>query len=784
MKHIITLVIALVSMVAQAQSDYGKWIMHPMFAGENIANCIDVGDEVYYLASNNLYRYDKNTKENEHLNRANYLSDSGVKNIYFNQEKNYIMVVYQNSNIDVIDVKSGDVNNLSDIKYADINVSRTINDITFASGNKAVAATDFGFVIINGNKLEVQSSFISDKAMESAMIIGDYLVVNCQGKLYYAPASKHIQQMSDFQSQQLGLVGPMVPLNDNLFFVLASDRLSLVTMTSNGNDVSFSASKVASGKPVAVHKMQDGGYVVSFKDADYYYTTSATGSNAERHDGAGIYSSLESGDSMWFLDEEGLHHSNGENITDNVVPNAISISTIPFWMVYDTDKDRLILTSTSDNAILSDILDQDIDFVYANKTQFNTYDGVFWKDITPEEMPEPDGEGSYCPGWFSISPNEANTYFFSTRKKGIYKVTDGKFVANYNGEACGFIKKTRMPAIKFDSQGNLWIVQPQDEENPVRVLTPAKQAKSEITAQDFIYNKTAHISNLYHNSFKRAQFAIGAGDTKVFACGHYQKPIVIWDNKSDLSVNHSISFVSGALPDQDGKNMAWYDIRAITADNNGIVWMGTTTGMISFDPRKAFDADFHVTHIKVPRNDGTNLADYLLDGQTINCIAVDGANRKWIGTNESGLFLVSADGQQVLKNFNASNSALGANQIYQVCCDPTGNAVFVTTPFGVAEYFSDATPGQANFSNIYAYPNPVRPDYGGPINITGLMENSLVKIADPSGSVICSLKSTGGMVSWDGCNYNGDQVPTGVYTIIASQADGSGGGTAKVLIVR
>ena len=775
---------ALVAMLAQAQSDYGKWIIHPMFAGENIANCIDVGDEVYYLCSDNLYRFDKSTRENEHLNRANYLSDSGVKNIYFNQEKNYIMVAYKNSNIDVIDVRSGDVSNLSDIKNADINVSRTINDITFASGNKAVVATDFGYVIINDSKLEVQSSFISDKAMTSAMILGDYLIVNCEGSFYYAPAHKHIQQMSDFKSQWANMVGSMVPLANNLFFVLASDHLSLVTVTSDGEDISFTTTQVAAGRPVAAHKMGNGGYVVSFAGADYYYTTNATGGDAERHEGAGIYSSLDNGGGMWFLDEEGLKHTNGGVVTDNVLPNAISISTIPFWMVYDTANERLILTSTSDNAILDDILDKDINFVLANKTQFNSYNGNFWEDITPEDMPEPDGEGSYCPGFFSISPNEPNTYFFSTRKKGIFKITNGKFVANYNGVECGFIAKTRMPAIKFDSQGNLWIVQAQDEDNPVRVLTPSKQAKPSVTAEDFIYNKTQQISNLYHNSFKRAQFAIGAGDTKVFASGHYEKPIVLWDNNSDLSVKHSISFASGALPDQDGKTLSWTVIRTIAADNDGMIWMGTTSGMIAFDPRKAFDPDFHVTHIKVPRNDGTNLADYLLDGQTINCIAVDGANRKWIGTNESGLFLVSADGQQVLKNFNASNSVLGANQIYQVCCDPTGNSVFVTTPFGVAEYLSDATPGQANFSNIYAYPNPVRPDYGGPITITGLMDNSLVKIADPSGSVIRSLKSTGGMVSWDGCNYNGDRVPTGVYTIIASQADGSGGGTSKVLIVR
>ena len=769
MKYILTLVIALAAMVVQAQDDYGKWVLHPIFAGENITNCIDTGDEVYYLASGNLYRYDKDTQENEHLNRANYLNDSGVENIYFNADKNYIMVAYQNSNIDVIDLRNGDVSNISDIKNADISTSKTINSITFAAPNMAIVATDFGFVIINDSKLEVISSYISDKAMEGAMILGKYLIINQGGNFHYAPVSKHIQQMGDFSSAWVGLVGPMIPIGDNRFFVLATDQLAVVTATEDNGRLSFSATKVASGRPVTVNKMNDGGYVASFKNADYYYTTSATGDNAARHEGAGIYSSSEGGSGMWVLDAQGLKHYNGDTLTDNILPNAISISGVPFWMEYDVANSKLYLTSTADNVILDDLV---------GVTQINTFDGNFWHNVTPDGVPEPD-EGCY---WPVMSPNEDNTYFISTRKKGFLKIANDKIVVNLNNASCGI--NDRMAALRFDSHGNLWIVQTRDNEHPVRVLTPAKQAKSQITAQDFIFNTSSHIRNLNSEGFKRSQFTIGNGDTKVFTSGQYGEALVLWNNNSDLSLSKSISFASGALTDQDGKSLDWYEIRSLATDNSGLVWMGTTSGMISFDPSKAFDADFHVTHIKVPRNDGTNLADYLLDGQTVNCIAVDGANRKWIGTEASGLFLVSADGQQVLKNFNATNSVIGSNEIYQVCCDPTGNSVFVTTPLGVAEYKSDATPGQANFNNIYAYPNPVRPDYGGPINITGLMDNSLVKIADPSGNVIRSLKSTGGMVSWDGCNYEGDLVPTGVYTILASQADGSGGGTAKVLIVR
>jgi len=771
-RYIFTVVAVMLAFVVNAQNDYGKWILHPSFAGDNIANCIDTGDEVYYLSSANLFRYDKDTQENEHLNRGNYLNDTGVGGIYYNYSSDYLFVAYENSNIDIIDCSTGEVYNMSDIKEASISTSKVINDVTFASGNRAVVATGFGYVIINDQKHEVISSLIADTEISSAAYVGDYFILSTGNDLLWASSSKHIQQINDFQSSSIGGSGKILPISDSRFFFVTSSALNIVNIAGSGDNITFSLSQVAQGAPVAVQQLKSDGYVISFADADYYYTTSATGDNATIHSGEGIFSSQEGDGNWWVLDNDGLYHIDGGVPSEHFKPNAISISTIPYWMDYNVAQDKLYLASTSDNVVLP----------LANegaKTEINTYDGITWTDITPEGIPEPD-EGSY---WPVFSPNEENTYFFSTRKQGIVKVTDNKIVTRYTNANCGIVD--RMASLRFDSEGNLWIIETRDQTNPVRVLTPAKQAMTSITARDFITNHSNYLSNICSAGFKRSQFAIGVGDTKVFTSGQYQEPLVIWDNNSDLSLNHSISFASGGLTDQDGKSLEWQEIRCLTPDLNGLIWMATTSGVIAFNPSKAFDADFRVNHIKVPRNDGTSLADYLLDGQTVNCIAVDGANRKWIGTQSSGLFLVSADGQTVLKNFNATNSVMGSNQIYQICCDPTSNAVFVTTPLGVAEYKSDATPGQSSYSNIYAYPNPVRPDYGGPINITGLMDNSLVKIADPSGNVIRSLKSTGGMVTWDGCNENGDLVPTGVYTILASQASGSSSGaTTRVLIVR
>jgi hypothetical protein len=207
--------------------------------------------------------------------------------------------------------------------------------------------------------------------------------------------------------------------------------------------------------------------------------------------------------------------------------------------------------------------------------------------------------------------------------------------------------------------------------------------------------------------------------------------------------------------------------------------------VISFNPAQAFSGNFRVNHIKVPRNDGTGMADYLLDGIQVNGIAVDGANRKWIATQSSGLFLVSPDGTQIIKKFNTTNSPLATNTVYKVCCNPNSNSVFITTPAGVYEYFSDSTPAETSYSNIYAYPNPVRPDFAGEVTITGMMDNSLIKIADASGNVIRQLKSTGGMATWDCCDQNGERVKTGVYMVLCSQANGSGNAVVtKIAVIR
>jgi hypothetical protein len=181
------------------------------------------------------------------------------------------------------------------------------------------------------------------------------------------------------------------------------------------------------------------------------------------------------------------------------------------------------------------------------------------------------------------------------------------------------------------------------------------------------------------------------------------------------------------------------------------------------------------------------LADYLLDALSISGIAIDNANRKWISTTTSGVYLVSEDGDEILEHYDTNNSILPSNKVTAVACDPNSSSVFFATEAGVLEYNSTASPASENLNEVYAYPNPVRPDFTGWITVTGLMDNTLVKIADSAGNVFFQGRSEGGMITWDGCNSNGDRVKTGVYYVFASHGTSSDSGSescvTKILVI-
>ena len=236
---------------------------------------------------------------------------------------------------------------------------------------------------------------------------------------------------------------------------------------------------------------------------------------------------------------------------------------------------------------------------------------------------------------------------------------------------------------------------------------------------------------------------------------------------------------------QDTENQPISFVFSIAEDLDGNIWVGTDQGpVIYFNPEKVFDADLKASRIKIPKNDGTNLADYLLKTETITSIAVDGANRKWLGTASSGVYLLSADGTTQIKNFNELNSPLLSNSIVSLAVDNKTGEVWFGTSKGVQSFRGDATTGGEKFTKVYSFPNPVREDFKGNVTITGLIKDSEIRITDISGNLVYSTVSDGGQATWDLNTYNGHRVATGVYLIFCASKDGSQSYVTKMLVIK
>lgn len=382
-------------------------------------------------------------------------------------------------------------------------------------------------------------------------------------------------------------------------------------------------------------------------------------------------------------------------------------------------------------------------------------------DITPDaadvEFVNPEPKNIPNPG-FSIveDPEESGTVYLGTWFEGIYKFKDGKQAAKYDWRNMPLDETYNCTALSldFDNANNLWVYSYDYRKNIfIGVLPAAKRKQTEITQNDWISIKPTDIGVFFSR------------DSNIKALRHPKNKNLIVVTSSDAPYKFLVYNTNGTIDttsddtyhvytgfiDQDGRSFGPAPIFSVCEDNDGALWLGTSDGVIvAHNPSSMLGGNGTIERVKVPRNDGTQYADYLLANREVSAIAVDNANRKWFGTPSSGLYLVSADGKEVINNFTVDNSGMPVDEITSLCCNTANNSVYIGTRYGLVEYISDASPAKDDFSEIYAYPNPVRPEYTGPITITGLMDGSLVKIADISGNVFYQCKATGryGCMGW------------------------------------
>ena len=382
----------------------------------------------------------------------------------------------------------------------------------------------------------------------------------------------------------------------------------------------------------------------------------------------------------------------------------------------------------------------------------------------------------------AVDPRNANHVFVGGRT-GLYEFLDGQLKAYYNKDNSllqGAMYKGRelgnnyvlINGLRFDNKGDLWILNSQaSRENLLRL-----SADGQMTS----FSKPALMKDGVGGSVLTSM-VFDNRNNLWFCNDHWDYPALFCYQPATDKLLSFTRFVN-----EDGSNLDLVP-HSVMPLSNGDVWVTTTIGPLLLS-RSAIDnpetAVF--TQVKVPRNDGTNLADYLLSGIDVTCMAIDGGGRKWFGTKANGVYLISADNMTQVKHILSSNSPLLSDNILSIAINNTTGEVFFGTDKGLCSYMSDATTpsDRPSGDNTYAYPNPVKPGYTGPITIVGLSMNADVKIVTTNGVLVAAGISNGGSFVWNGKDQFGKPVASGVYMVESADEDGNNGVVCKVAIVR
>ena len=411
-----------------------------------------------------------------------------------------------------------------------------------------------------------------------------------------------------------------------------------------------------------------------------------------------------------------------------------------------------------------------------NEWSFYQYEGI-------QEKTGVVYRGLYC-----IDTDPTNQqHAFTCSRNGLYEFNNGLFTHFYNDSNSPIesfnetaIEYELVTGVIYDKQGNLWLLNSQ----------APTQALIEYSNGVFTSKYHAELMKLDDGGYKNksngnlSNMILDKQGLIWFVNNHGSTPAAYRYNPDTDQIKEYSNFVN-----QDGITFTIGGdggVRCVVEDLEGNMWLGTSAGPLVIEKDQIDSNNPVYTQVKVPRNDGTDYADYLLANIDINAIAIDGAGRKWFGTNGNGVYLISADNMTQIHHFTTDNSCILSNTVKSIAIIPTTGEVFFGTMSGLCSYVSDATKPNDEMTkdNVWAYPNPVNPDYTGPITITGLTLDADVKILSSNGVVINEGRSNGGTFVWDGCDKKGRRVNSGVYMVVTATNNGEKGTVCKIAVIR
>jgi hypothetical protein len=769
---------------AQDGIPIGEWRDH--FAYRLAISVAIGGGHVYCASENAIFRYHPPTGEITRITKVNALSDVGINGISWNQTMGMLLVYYSNGNLDLL--KGDRVFNMGDIRRSNILGDKGIYSVHH-EGDRAYLGCGFGVVVVDLARREVRETWFvgpagSQVKVEDIVFHNDSIYVASQTGLF--TASRNAGNLAAFSnwSKRTDIPATMVngPFNavasigGKLLLNYRASAANADTLLVLGADDQFERFTPLYGRRnIRLNTTPDGTAIVIPHQGDihrydqdlveqafqYAYANNFCSPRDAWFDGVGV---------TWVADINlGLVRATGFDLGVAVVPNG-PLNAGAYRM---SSEDGALYVATG--------------AVAGNWTNRFLKDGVNhfvdgqWRTSNPGNTPLLEEGANDFGGTVNdymavaVHPSDGNRAFAGTWDDGLIEFRDRVPVAIYNHtnstlqeELNGPPGKVNVGGLSYDRQGNLWMTNGQSVAS-IAVLTSSGNWRSftpgTILGGNFLVADILAARNGYKWVIRPRGSAL-----LVFDDGG-----TIEDTNDDQYRLLNNVPGTGGLPSSD--------VYCLAEDLEGQIWVGTNRGpAVFFTPEAIFgDGNFDAQQILIEQDGNIQI---LLETEAISAIAVDGANRKWIGTETSGVFLISSDGREQIHHFTVTNSPLPSNTITSLAIDKINGEVFIGTDRGIISYRSDAVQGGFENECAKVFPNPVHETYTGPVAITGLVRDSEVRIADMAGNLVYRTTSLGGQAIWNATNMSGERVATGVYMVMVVDRFGSTKCNTKVLVIR
>lgn len=751
--------------IAGAQVGVGEWQDYASFVAAHKVSV--AADRVYAATRMSMFYHDKEEHSTKALTKTTGLNDVGVSTFAYDERSKCLLVAYNNSSIDL---KFGSqVYHIADIRYSNISGDKQIYSVRF-HGGRAYLATGFGIVVVNLSRFEIEETYYlgadGGRGLVYDVAFTDSLIVAAtdNGLLTAPKSSSRLHIYSTWRRDTLSPVdGKSVQMLE-----VCDGRLIAVACSSNPGSMtpyyqlpdggwdSLETGQIRSlrchnGK-ILVNRVND----LLIYDSDFQLETVLNSLSAWDVD-IDVDGTLWIGHAWLGLVKMPKPYNSSTSFAPRGPFNddyvySITASWNSIYVCKGGKK------PTYESAYLSPSV------TYFDRKQWEQLDfaGLPVQDILNVAVDPTDSRHLAASSWGSGVVD-----FYRNEARDLYNYQNVPALQTY--QVGDFIHQ-RICGLAFDWSGNLWVTNSLvDRGLAVRKKNGDWQSFDISPALNGVAGEKREIDKIIFDSIRGYKWFAGRANR-----------IYVHDGESKLAY----------VNPNNGSKMETHTVTCLVQDRSGDIWFGTDKGIkVIYDGYRAFANGGRGEQSPVNCNNilysEDGIYEYLMAYESITCMAVDGANRKWVGTANNGLYLISANGLEQLEHFTTANSPLNSDKIVTVAVDPVNGELFVGTNMGVQSYRASATWADAEpYADIHAFPNPVRPDYDGPIAIKGFTRDALVHVTDARGHVVYSTTANGGQAVWNGRTLGGERVASGTYFVFASDQNGGMRSVAKILMIR